>query len=232
MLKTPTAVQGADWAINLRLLLPATARLGNIYRSAAPDWRTPDLATPPGQMLWIDLRAVSEYRGLGNVPQGWDHLALDVMAAQSGSRATVETGMAELASGEISFGTIYCGLLNTAGAMFAEAVTAIARSEGDTVIACTAGRDRTGVLSTLLLSLAGTSHEHIVADYLRTNNAATALNSLVPTGTALDLTVRAADIEMALAHLGNLGGARRYLLDAGLAPEHLNAFLPASPLHA
>ncbi|MXZ98358.1 MAG: tyrosine-protein phosphatase [Acidimicrobiaceae bacterium] len=66
-------------------------------------------------------------------------------------------GEAEMVAG-------YLRMLENFGQSFARIVRQVARGE-PTVIHCTAGKDRTGLASMLLLDLAGVAAEHIVADY-------------------------------------------------------------------
>jgi protein-tyrosine phosphatase len=51
---------------------------------------------------------------------------------------------------------------------FGEVFAAIADAEGTVVVHCVAGKDRTGLVSALLLRLAGVDHATIGADYART----------------------------------------------------------------
>ena len=79
----------------------------------------------------------------------------------------------------------------------AEAITAIARAEpGGVVYHCASGRDRTGLMSTLILSLAGVTSEEIVDDYEHSNVR------LVPLLEQLDMLDQLAIIESWLAHHG------------------------------
>ncbi|MFD4183432.1 tyrosine-protein phosphatase [Rhodococcus sp. NPDC058514] len=52
---------------------------------------------------------------------------------------------------------------------FAELLTAMANTDGGQVFHCTAGKDRTGWTSAVLLSIAGVSSQTIMDDYLLTN---------------------------------------------------------------
>ena len=51
------------------------------------------------------------------------------------------------------------------GDLVRTAVSAVAAAPGGVLFHCTAGKDRTGLLSALLLSLAGVSRADILADY-------------------------------------------------------------------
>jgi len=64
----------------------------------------------------------------------------------------------------------YAGLLDRFGAEFASAVSAIARADEPVVIHCLVGRDRTGVVSGLMLRLAGVELDAIAADHARSDD--------------------------------------------------------------
>jgi hypothetical protein len=59
----------------------------------------------------------------------------------------------------------YAGLLANFAEQFAGAVTTVARADSPVVIHCLAGRDRTGLTSALILSLAGVELDAIAADH-------------------------------------------------------------------
>jgi protein tyrosine/serine phosphatase len=63
----------------------------------------------------------------------------------------------------------YVHMLDSAGHLIAEAVHTIAVVDGPVVFHCAAGKDRTGILAALVLSLAGVSDDVIVGDYALTN---------------------------------------------------------------
>ena len=62
----------------------------------------------------------------------------------------------------------YFLMVELAKAPIARVVTALAGAEGPTVYHCAAGKDRTGVISAVLLGLLGVRDEVIVADYAAT----------------------------------------------------------------
>ncbi|MDP5007563.1 MAG: tyrosine-protein phosphatase [Glaciimonas sp.] len=87
---------------------------------------------------------------------------------------------------------------------------------------CTAGKDRTGFASLLLLSALGVDHDTIVADYLESNLANTANNTQVlaqvkkyglpPATMAPLLLVEAAYLDAAIEVINNTyGGMKEYL---------------------
>lgn len=118
--------------------------------------------------------------------------------------------------------------LRSAAPRFAAVVRAVAEAgPGLVVVHCTAGKDRTGIVSALLLDLAGVTRGAIVADYARTADFGAALlatlkDRALAAGRA-PLTVEktlgspADAMEETLAMLDReFGGARGYLEAAGL----------------
>lgn len=64
-------------------------------------------------------------------------------------------------------GREYAWLLEHGADRFAQAVTAVADADGGAVVVhCAAGKDRTGLVSALMLRLVGVPHEAIVEDYV------------------------------------------------------------------
>jgi hypothetical protein len=71
--------------------------------------------------------------------------------------------------GALGIRAVYGELLRRRAERFAEAVTAVARSPGGGVVVhCTAGKDRTGLVSALLLRLAGVAIDDVATDYAAT----------------------------------------------------------------
>ncbi|MCZ7416004.1 tyrosine-protein phosphatase [Streptomyces sp. WMMC897] len=54
-------------------------------------------------------------------------------------------------------------------AQFATALHEIANGDGATLVHCTGGRDRTGVMTAIVQGLLGVSRDDVIADYLRSN---------------------------------------------------------------
>ncbi|WP_454294716.1 tyrosine-protein phosphatase [Salana multivorans] len=67
-------------------------------------------------------------------------------------------------------------------AQLGRALGVLARSEGATLVHCSAGKDRTGVLVALTAEIAGAEREAINADYLHSNLALADQRSVVPPG--------------------------------------------------
>lgn len=109
----------------------------------------------------IDLRSTfeleSEGRGpLADEPIAFHHTPLFDGDARSGDREAAE---------RMSLGQRYLGLMEIAKEKIAGIVAILAESKGSAVYHCAAGKDRTGVLSAVLMGALGVSDEMIVADY-------------------------------------------------------------------
>ena len=63
----------------------------------------------------------------------------------------------------------YLLMLDTRQAAFRDIFTSIAHAEGGVVFHCFAGKDRTGLVAAMLLSLAGVPEDHIGADFAATD---------------------------------------------------------------
>jgi protein-tyrosine phosphatase len=67
-----------------------------------------------------------------------------------------------------SLGQLYLRLFERAGEAFARVLRALAEARSPAVFHCSAGKDRTGMVSALVLALLGVEDEIIVADYAAT----------------------------------------------------------------
>jgi len=116
----------------------------------------------------IDLRSSAELaldgRGLLEREEiRFHHLPLfDGARTQAGGAAPVFGS---------SLADLYFGMIDYARGPIAKVITVLARTNEPAVFHCAAGKDRTGVISALLLSLLGVREELIVADYAATRDA-------------------------------------------------------------
>lgn len=76
----------------------------------------------------------------------------------------------------LTLGELYVAMANGARGPIAKVIETLAATDEAAVFHCAAGKDRTGVISALLLSLLGVRDELIVADYAATRDA---LDSIV-----------------------------------------------------
>ncbi len=153
-----------------------STRLGRIFRSDSLH-----RATPAGRRLLvdhyalttaIDLRSAEERERTGTLPEdlGIRCVHIDVIDRgmnTSRTRASIDSAT--------SVGQIYLSMARSSGSAFAEAVTAIAESDGPVAFYCSAGKDRTGILSALILSLVGVTDDQVMADFALTDVRAQAI---------------------------------------------------------
>jgi hypothetical protein len=136
-----------------------------------------------------------------------------------------------------SLADLYFGMIDFAREPIAKVVTVLARTRDPAVFHCAAGKDRTGVISALLLSLLGVREEMIVADYAATRES---LDAIVERLMASDgyqgmfenlppdtLHAEPATMEGFLARVrSEFGGMTDYAREIGVDPadvEHLRA---------
>lgn len=186
------------------------------------DW---DTLREYGVRCVIDLRASLEARqGTYVVPEQMeycnfsllDHIHSDLLEGNS-----IPASMAEM----------YRDLLDGSGETFAQVFEKMAEYAGQCVLFhCTAGKDRTGLVSMLLLSLVGVPEEIIVTDYAATQEytaeqARRQQELMKKAGVVLPDYIFGAvaqTMEETLSHLHNVyGGARQYLSRAGVSEQDL-----------
>lgn len=126
----------------------------------------------------------------------------------------------------------YCDALDQCGPRLADVLRAIVEAPpGVVLFHCTAGKDRTGIVAALLLSLAGVSQDDIAADYALTASAGRLIEDLraraLSAGGDADHVERmmASDAGTMLIMLEHLerkhGGIRPYLTSIGLTQTEI-----------
>lgn len=136
---------------------------------------------------------------------------------------------------------LYRGMLAHGAASFAELARRVASSRDDrptaVLVHCTAGKDRTGVATALLLEAAGVERDAVVADYAvsQDNLAGPWADGMLQTISALGMPLTPAlrtlvtetpptAIRSTLAEVdATYGGAEAYLTAGGLTPDELTA---------
>lgn len=162
-----------------------TVRSGVVFRSNKLSSLTDaDLATltTANLTLDVDLRNVSERREEPDrLPEGVRYQVADVVSLDAGigfhefvplilGRALIDAAVS--GSSDIGQTVGYPFMVNYTGAdaAFHDLLTAIAgNSDGATVYHCSAGKDRTGWGTAVLLDILGVPREVISADYLASN---------------------------------------------------------------
>ncbi|MDR6869005.1 protein-tyrosine phosphatase [Microbacterium resistens] len=134
---------------------------------------------------------------------------------------------------------LYVAMLEHGASAFADVARLIARpaepERGGVLVHCTAGKDRTGVATALLLDVVGAERAAVVADYASSeaNLAGEWADRMlaraeewgvpiVPAVTALVTATPPAAIEAALGWVDARGGAAAYLQDGGLTAAELD----------
>ncbi|MGV9264928.1 tyrosine-protein phosphatase [Kitasatospora sp. NPDC003701] len=147
-------------------------RTGLLYRSAQP-FPSADEAVVE-QLRTAGVRTIVDLRGAAECdPADWAAVeagGVTVVAARMDPTTdTVTTAMRAMTTAA-DLGAFYLLMAEAAPAAVAAAVEAAARP-GGVLLHCAAGKDRTGLLTALLLDVLGIPTEEIVADYARTTEA-------------------------------------------------------------
>lgn len=144
-------------------------RMGVVYRSQALSLSAADLAVVDtlGVTADYDLRTTAEIAQAPDVvPAGATYTNLNVLANVSLTPTLTSPTAAEqyMQAMEQDFVTDA-----TARAAFGELLTGIADSDGAVLYHCTAGKDRTGWATAVLLTLLGVPQDTVMQDYLLSN---------------------------------------------------------------
>jgi protein-tyrosine phosphatase len=144
-------------------------RMGVVYRSQALSLSPADLAVVDtlGVTADYDLRTTAEIAESPDVvPAGATYTNLNVMADISLTPTLTSAAAAEGYMQEIEREFV---TNSTAQAAFGTLLTDIANSNGAVLYHCTAGKDRTGWATAVLLSLLGVPRATVMQDYLLSN---------------------------------------------------------------
>ncbi|QZN87515.1 tyrosine-protein phosphatase [Cellulomonas sp. C5510] len=114
-----------------------------------------------GVRLVVDLRDERELLAAPNRLDGLDVQVAHLPVLGEASPATLVTGRIDLA-------TLYDAMVDQRGEALARAVAVLARAgDGASIVHCTAGKDRTGLVVALALRAVGVPVEAVAADYGR-----------------------------------------------------------------
>ena len=191
----------------------------------------------------IDLRSGAELRADGEGPLQRAaivhyHVPLfDGESIRSEEHATIESGFAPRTHARmITLADRYWLLAEYAKAKIARVLTTLAASEGPAVYHCAAGKDRTGVISAVILGVLGVPDAMIVADYIATKERLeaiierlmanksyeTVLSNLPPDTLHAEADTMVAFLERIRAEYGDM---RTYAQGAGVTPEALESLV-------
>lgn len=230
-------------------------RAGVLYRSAALDSLTPagldELAATDIGVI-VDFRTPEERaaapdripssRTFQQVELSFLQGAMGEMAKEfmGGGTAPTPQLIAQAMQSLPSLGDLYIQILEGGATSFAQVARLIAASTDDSptavLVHCTAGKDRTGVATALMLEAAGAERTAVVADYAQSQDnlagpwADGMLHAITSAGVPLTPALKElvtetppTEIEKALAWLDAHGGAADYLRSGGLTDDELAA---------
>jgi hypothetical protein len=200
----------------------AYVRSGTVDQVGRSGWAQ---ARAAGIATVVDLREPQELPAERPPGVAWGHVALD---------DTADTAFWDpfMADGRWGTPLYYPAFLAAKPDRVAAAITTLARARGGVLFHCAAGRDRTGLVTALLLSVAGVEPEAVAADFALSADGARELFALlgmpdqgpaVAAALAAHGTTGPQVMLETLDGLGGPAGVRRYLLDAGVEPADLDA---------
>jgi protein-tyrosine phosphatase len=146
-------------------------KYGQFIRSEAPkELSASDLKflQDYGITAALDFRGVNEVRRFPSMLDGldWvDYHWCPMFNAQVSQAAVAEDTRAQKVTAFVQWGTMYVSLLEEHKNWTKETLEIIASHDGGILYNCTTGKDRTGLMSALLLGIAGVSDADITADY-------------------------------------------------------------------
>jgi protein-tyrosine phosphatase len=125
-----------------------------------------------GVRVVIDLRSTAERRSDSRRPLVEQPIELHHIPLFDGEQRAEDGGMARR---DMTLGERYVGLAEFAKDRIARVIETIARAPGSAVYHCAAGKDRTGVISAILLGIVGVRDDLIAADYAATRESLDAI---------------------------------------------------------
>lgn len=217
-----------------------TVRTGMLFRSDGLDTLTPtdlDLIRDRlGIRRVIDLRSTTELVGVG---MG----LLDRSGIEHHHVPIFDQTQSMLGESSLRIGDMYRTMLTAGAPRFVAGLALIADSDAPTVFHCMAGKDRTGLLAALLLSLLGVSDDDVCTDYALSSEIVPGLRSRllerIRAGASDEhrpfrhlegrddlvneiLSARPATIRVVLDELRDRhGGVEGWLRSEGLADDHV-----------
>ena len=202
-------------------------RWRQVFRSDALHHLTPDdvqrLRDEIGLGTVIDLRSTGELESEGRGPLGAEPMAFHHVPLFDNASRSAAPPMLRLAD-------LYGLMADFAKVPIGRVLATLAEVDAPAVYHCAAGKDRTGVISAILLSLLGVPDEVIVADYAVTkDNLEAIVDRLMSTRgyqemlVALPPDTMHAEPETMIAFLAHLrdryGSAAGYAREAGVGNE-------------
>jgi hypothetical protein len=200
-------------------------RRGVLCRSDAPltGDRRPDAPSWPPALV-LDLRSADE----PVTPHALDLPGTTVRRIPLMAEARPGTFHTLQAEGTLSLDGLYSALVQRTAAILPEVLELMLATRGATLVHCTAGKDRTGVVVAVLLAAAGVTRAAIVEDYCLTGTNMERIRPRMPpadqqvtelsAGFTTGDAAPAATISTALDLLDRAGGVERWFDAAGIRP--------------
>lgn len=163
-------------------------KMGMLYRSDQLDRLSDNDLGAMGDLriaLVADLRTATERsREPDRLPAGADHLVLDVAADSHGLGGDMRQAMTLINTGKgaamLTEANREFVSLDSARAAYSALLGRIgAEDAGPTLYHCTAGKDRTGWATAVILTILGVPRETVMADYLASNDYLRAKNEAI-----------------------------------------------------
>jgi protein-tyrosine phosphatase len=207
-------------------------RWRTLFRSDALHALTPDdvcrFRDELGMTDIVDLRSSYELENEGRGSLETEAIAFHHLPLFDGNTSAADREAAM----HLSLGERYLGLMEIAREPIARVIEKLALSKGGAIYHCAAGKDRTGVISAVLLGALGVSNDLIVADYaLSSENLDAIIDRLVNmkgyAHTVEDLPAdtlhaRPETMQTVVATIDtNYGSMAGYLCDIGVTDETL-----------
>ncbi|MBO2449326.1 tyrosine-protein phosphatase [Actinomadura barringtoniae] len=162
-------------------------RYGLVYRSASLSKVTPAGVAALGRLRLsaaVDFRSQGEVSGDGTdrLPKGVTPVAAPINPASTTLLSLPADLLKALLAENKAAGFMelsYRGFIHDPASrkQFAGALRRIAAGKGAVLYHCTAGKDRTGTMSAILLTTLGVNKKQVYADYLRSNRELAASNA-------------------------------------------------------
>jgi len=162
-----------EGAVNARdlggVVTPAgSTKAGRIFRMGRPEWLTEagwQQAHDDGVRTIVDLRNPDERRRRPTDPDVSDAALARFCVIHAPTEDPSDTEFMRVCGPVLNSPESYRENLRRWPTKFAAILRVVASAEGAVVVHCAAGRDRTGMVAMLLLSLAGAGPEAIADDY-------------------------------------------------------------------
>jgi protein-tyrosine phosphatase len=193
-------------------------RADNARKLTAAGW---DAAAKYGIRTILDLRSEPECAADPPAHGDFTHTRLSLFDHFDGDEAYRADLMARVAHLDVAerHRVLYCEALERDAVRFGQAFGVLAEADGGVLFHCVGGKDRTGMLTALLLRLAGVDVEAVEADYVRSEERLASAPDREP---GLNVTPRGV-IDHAVAEIeARHGSTVEYLLRAGVTAEQLD----------